>query len=178
MKKIISDIHTFKGNVLCIGVTDDKILSGLNKNNNIGLYELSRPEPRKIFSRRKRVKTKNGKSVPIKKFRKIFKKKSIEYLIIDLNSVYDYYKYMSSNSIYVCNKKIYLYGSSKMITANDVGKKFKRYKTKVECVQDGDNYLVIVDSYLAKFSFMKEKYYLIIDSLINLSDMISYFLTS
>jgi hypothetical protein len=178
MKKIVNEIHTFKGNVLCIGVTDDKILSCLNKNNNIGLYELSRPEPRKIFSKRKRVRTKSGKSVPIKKFRKIFKRKSIDYLIINLNSVYDYYKYMASNSIYVCNRKIYIYGSSKLVTANDIGIKFKRYKTKVECIQDNDDYLVIIDSSLARFNFFKEKYYLLIDTLINLGDMISYFLTS
>lgn len=178
MKNIVSEIDNFKGNVLCIGVSDKKILNSLNKNKKIGVYELTRDIPRKIFSRKKRVKTKDGKSVKINKFRKLFKKKSIEYLIIDLNSVFDYHKYIASNSIYVCNKKIYLYGDSEYVKATSVAQKYKRYKTEVECFQDENKYLVIVDVKGAKYSFFKEKLYLIIDTFYNLSDMITYFLTS
>jgi hypothetical protein len=178
MKRIIEDIKSFKGNTVCIGVEDSKIKNTLKKNKDISIYELNRASTRKLFSRRKRLKASGGISVKIKKFRKLFKKKSIEYVIIDLNNMYDYYKYMASNSIYICNKKIYIYGNSDYVTAKGVAKKFKRYKTNIETIQIDNDYLVIVECKNAKYSKIKEKFYLIIDTFHNLGDMISYFLTS
>lgn len=178
MKRLLQDLRNFEGNTLCIGVTDKKIISVLKSNKKVGLYELSRPVKRKFFSKSKRIKTDNGKSVKIKKFRSLFKKKSIEYIIIDLNNLYDYYKYLAANSIYVCNTKVYIYGHSDYLTGKDVAAKFKRYKTEIECIQVDDNYLVIVDVSQAKYRWLKNKYYLIIDTFHNLGDYISYFLTS
>lgn len=178
MERIINDIKDFKGNTVCIGVEDNKIKRTLNKNKNVSVFELNRLQSRKIFSKKKRLKTTNGISVKIKKFRKIFKKKSIEYVIIDLNNMFDYYKYMASNSIYICNKKIYIYGNSDYVTAKSVAQKFKRYKTNIETLQIDNDYLVIVECKKAKYSRIKEKFYLIIDTFHNLGDMISYFLTS
>ena len=178
MKRLISDIKNFEGNVLCISVYDNKVLNAINKNNKINAYELKREEKRKILKGRKRVKMSNGKSVKIKKFRKLFKKKSIEYIIIDINNVFDYFKYMAPNSIYTCNTKVYLYGDSEYLTAKDVTKKFKRYKVDVESIQIENNFLVIVDVTKAKFCRIKELFYIIIDSFIDLGDFISYFLTS
>lgn len=178
MKRLLDDIKTFKGNVVCISVEDNKIKRMLSKNSDTNIYELNRSQKAKLFSKRKRLKTTNGKSVSIKKFRNLFKKKSIEYLIIDLNNVFDYYKYIASNSIYICKKKIYIYGNSDYLSAHLVSKKFNRYKTDIECIQDGNDYLVIIDCKRAKYSYIKEKFYLIIDTLLNIGDMISYFLTS
>lgn len=178
MKRLVEDIKKFKGNVVSIGINDDNIQKNLRKNKEISLFELEINTKRKLFSRRKRVKVSEGKSVKIKKFRSAFKKKTIEYVIIDLNNVFDYYKYMASNSIYICKKKIYIYGNSDYVDAKAVEKKFKRYKTKIESLQDDNEYLVIVDVSKAKFSLIKEKFYIIVDTFINLGDMISYFLTS
>ena len=178
MNRLIEDAKAFEGNVVCIGVKNTKLLKVFKTNKKIGLYELTRGVKRKLFSRQRKVKMENGKSVRIKKFRKLFKKKSIEYLIIDLNSVFDYFKYMVANSIYICNKKIYLYGQSDYIDANTIVKKFKRYKTNVEYFQNKNEYLVIVDVSEAKYSYFKNKFYIIIDTFHNLGDMISYFLTS
>ena len=178
MKKLITDIKSFRGNVLCISVDDTKIINGLKKNNHVGVYELKREEKRKIFKSHKRAKMVNGKSVKIKKFRKLFKKKSFEYVIIDLNNVFDYYKYMTSNSIYVCNTKVYIYGSSEFITAEDVIKKFKRYNVEIESIQDKTDFMVCADVSNAKFCRLKELFYIIIDTFYNLGDFISYFLTS
>ena len=178
MKNILDDIYLFKGNVLCICVEDGRILTRINKNKHVAFHELERPKKRRIFSRDRRVSNKKGKSVRIKKFRKLFKKKSIEYVIIDLNNVYDYYKYMASNSIYICKKKIYIYGNSDFITAEGVAKKFLRYTKNVKYIQNDTEYVVIVDCDNTKFSWFKEKLYVIIDTFHNLGDMISYILTS
>ena len=178
MNNILEDIHLLKGNVLCICVEDGRILSRLNKNNNIAIFELERFKKRKIFTRDKRVSNKKGKSVKIKKFRKLFKKKSIDYTIIDLNNVYDYYKYIASNAIYVCKNKIYIYGNSDMIDSDSVAKKYLRYTKNVKKIQNGTEYIVIVDCANTKFNLIKEKFYVVVDTFHNLGDMISYILTS
>ncbi len=178
MKRIYDEVDTLKGNVLCICVNDNKITKSLNKNKNVNFFEFSRSEKRKLFSKRKKVKLNNEKKVNIKKFRKVFKKKKIDYIIIDVNNIYDYFKYMAANSIYVCSKKVYLYGKSDFITASSVAKKFERYKAKVECIQDNDEYLVIANVKKTKYSRGKEILYLIIDTFINLGDMITFLLTS
>ena len=178
MKKIIDDIHTFKGNVLGICIEDGRILSRIKKNKDIVYHELERKKKVSIFSKGKKVSNKKGKSVRIKKFRKLFKKKSIEYVIINLDDIFDYYKYMASNSIYICKKKIYIYGNSDFINAKDVAKKFERYTKKVEKIQNGTEYTVIVDCTDTKFNYFKEKFYIVIDTFYNLGDMISYILTS
>lgn len=178
MKKLYDEIRKLEGNVLCIEIRDDKIMSKLNKNNKISIYELYRNEKKGIFKRRKRIKTKGGKSVNIKKFRKIFKKKSIEYIIINIDNIYDYYKFLVSNSIYVCNTKVMVFGSSKYIDDNVIASKFKRYNVEITNYKEDDKYLCVIDVSKAKFSKIKEKFYIIIDTFINIGDMISYILTS
>ncbi len=178
MKRLLEDCTKMEGNVVCIGVEDKKIMKFLESNKKISLFQLSRPPKRKLFSRSKRMKISDDKSVKIKKFRKLFKKKSIEYLIINLNSVYDYYKYMAGNSIYICNTKVYIYGCSDFVNAKAIAKKFKRYCTEVECIQIEEQYLVIIDVQKAKYNWLKNKFYIVIDTLHNLGDYISYFLTS
>ncbi len=179
MKKILEDIKKFKGNVLCIGVNESKILNELNKNKKINLYELKRKYNRKLFSKKKKFKISNDKTVSIKKFRSIFKKKSIEYVIIDLNNIFDYFKFIVSNSIYICNKRIYIYGDTKYFDSELLSSKFKRYTDCIETIKVDDTaYLIIVDCKNTKFSFIKEKFYLIIDTLQNIGDFISFFLAS
>lgn len=178
MKRLYDELKDIKGNVLCICVSDNKIMKLLNKSNDVNLFEFNRNEKRKLFSKRKKVKLNNEKKVNIKKFRKIFKKKKIDYIIIDVNNIYDYFKYMASNSIYVCKKKIYLYGKSDFISADSVSKKFKRYNANVESIQIDDEYLVVANVKNSKYSRFKEIFYLFIDTFINLGDMITFLLTS
>ncbi len=178
MNRLIEDAKNFKGNVVCIGVDDKKLVKIFKNNKHIGLYELTRGVNRKLFKRQRRVKLENGKSIRIKKFRKLFKKKSIEYLVINLNTIFDYFKYIVANSIYICNSKIYIYGESEYIDAKVITKKYKRYKTKIEYFQDKNKYLVIVDVKEAKYSYFKNMFYIVVDTFHNLGDMISYFLTS
>jgi hypothetical protein len=178
MKRLLDEIKEFKGNTLLLGVDDNKIITNLKKNKKISLYEIEIFTKRKLFSKDKAKENETGKKVNIKKFRKIFKRKSIDNIIINLDNMYDYYKYMASNSIYVCNNKIYIYGNKELVTTSSIVKKFKRYNTKIEVITKDNDYLVIIDSSKAKYNLFKDKFYIVIDTFINLGDMISYFLTS
>lgn len=80
--------------------------------------------------------------------------------------------------MYTCNKKVYIYGESEYVDSKAIATKFARYKTKIERIQIENEYLVIVDCSNAKYSRIKEWFYVFIDTFINLGDMISYLLTS
>lgn len=178
MKRLLDEINGFKGNTLLLGVDDNKIFDSLKKNKNISLFEIEIFTKRKIFKKDKAKEIGTGKKVNIKKFRKIFKRKSIENIIINLDNMYDYYKYMASNSIYTCNNKIYIYGNKELVTTSSIVKKFKRYNTEIEVITKDNDYLVIIDSSRAKYNLFKEKFFIVVDTFINLGDIISYFLTS
>ena len=178
MKKLIEEIKNDKDNDIYISIINDEIKKSLKKNKNISLFDLEINQKRKLFSKRKKMRVTKDKTVKIKKFRSIFKKKSIEYIVADLNGFYDYYKYLASNSIYLCNNKIYVYGNLDIVDAKSVAKKFERYNTKIEIIEEKDMFLVIVDASKAKFNLIKEKFFIVIDTFINLGDLISYFLTS
>ena len=42
MKKLFDEFRKLEGNVLCIEINDDKVMSKLNKNDKISIYELTR----------------------------------------------------------------------------------------------------------------------------------------
>ena len=140
MKKLFDEFRKLEGNVLCIEINDDKVMSKLNKNDKISIYELYRNKKQGLFKKRKRIKTKGGKSVNIKKFRKIFKKKSIEYIVINIDNIFDYYKFLVSNSIYICNTKVLVYGTSEYIDADVIAKKFKRYDVQITNFKEDDQF--------------------------------------
>lgn len=180
MKRIVEDVKKFRGNVLTICVEDNKIMSAIKGNRGIkNAFELNRDEPSGLFKRRKKkLKLKKGKRVKITKFRKLFKKEKVDYLIIDLNNVLDYHKYIASNAIYTCKKKIYIYGESDYLDAKMVSSKYRRYKTKIEEIQNKNKFIVIVDCSEAKYSRIKEMFYIFIDTFHNIGDWISLILTS
>ena len=166
------EIKKLQGNVVCIGVNNKKLLKLLKSNNKIGLYELVRYKKSGLFSHKRRVKMPDGKSVKIKKFRRLFKKKSINHLLIDLNNIFDYYKYIAAKGT------IIIYGESDYLNASLVAQKFRRYTKNITTKQNGNKYCVIVDASDTKYRWLKDKYYIIIDTFHNLGDFISYFLTS
>lgn len=178
MEKLTDIVKKFSGNVVCIGVTDGAIVKRLNANKAVSVYMIERDLKKSIFSRRKKAKVNGGKKVNMKKLRKTFKKKSVDYIICNLNEVYDYFKYFIYDSVYINKKKLYIYGDSKYIDPNRLAKRFTRYRAKVEVTSSGNSFLIVVDNSSSHGNWLQSKWYILIDSFHNLGDMISVALTS
>ncbi len=181
MKKLTDIVKDMTGEVVCFGVKDEAIMNLLQRNKNTNAFLINR-EPRKsIFTRRKKVKIdgqKKGKKMNMKKIRKTFKKKSVDYILCDFNEIYDYFKYFIYDSTVINKGKLYLYGKSKYIDANRIGKRFERFHGEVTVSITGEDFLIIVDNHNSKGNWLKAKWYIIIDSFHNLGDMISAALIS
>lgn len=176
--KLLEDAKSFVGNVVCIGVKNKDVLMALNKNKKASIFTIDLTEKRKLFSSRKKANKIDGKKVNIKKLRKTFNKKSIDNLVYDLNEMYEYFKYFIGDSIIITKGKIYIYGTSKFIDPKILINRYKRYNTKAFLEINGDSFTIIIDATKSKTNWLKNKFYLVVDTLHNIGDMISAALIS
>lgn len=157
MNELNKIINQFNGNVLGIGL-NEKLIKQLDKNKKIVECNLlDNVTKGKGFGKSKVIK--------IKKIKKHFKKKSINFILCNYESISKYLNSFVKNSIYLNDFKIYFYGNYDL---EKLIKRYKRYNTKIDVIKEKDFYILEIDCSNAKNNFFKEPFYLIID-LIDLS---------
>lgn len=176
-KNLLEIIKKLEGNIIGIGL-DDKLLSGFTKNNLVNVYTIERDEKVSALCKNKKRKTNSGKTINIKKLYKYFKKDSVDYIICNIEEVNDYLKYFIKDSVYLNNKKIYLYGPKEKIDCDLLKKRYKRYKSNVEIKEFKDSVLLIIDNSNSKSNWVLDKIYFIKDTFYNLAEFISNILIS
>lgn len=97
----------------------------------------------------------NGKSLNIKKLRKYFKKKKVDYIICNYKVIYKYLNTFVNDSIYINNKKLYFFN----VEDNEFINKYKRYNSKINIKKE----YIEIDNSLSKTNFFKDKFYRLID---------------
>ena len=172
-KKITDIIKNMDGNVLGIGIENEHFISALDKNNKITICNLMNLNAGKgkISSGKK------NKTINIKKIRKKFKKKRVDYIICNINDIKDFTKTFVKDSVYINKNKLYIYGD----TSYDyelLVKKYKRYNTNINIDVDDSKFILTIDNSLSKTNFIKDTIYLIIDTINNLINLITNVLTS
>ncbi len=181
MEKLADIVKTFTGNVLCLGVHEDSVLKNLGYNTKASVYTIERNFKKGIFSRGKKAKVaqdEKGKKINMKKLRKTFKKKSVDYIVCDISEIYDYFKYFIYDSVVINKKKLYLYGNSKYIDPQELAKRFKRYHANAVVSSVDNEFIIAVDNEFSRGNWFKAKWYVIIDTFHNMGDMISAALIS
>lgn len=166
--KLIEYIKKLNGNVLGVGIDDLKVVEALEKNNKITECNLL-----ESISSTDEKKGKEQK-VSVKKLRKIFKHKQVDYFIFNHKKIDKYLNTFIKDSIYLTNNKIYFCTKDK----ENIIKKYTRYNVKIEEVKTKDGYILIIDSKDAKMSKIKELYYDIVDKIEQVSNYISDSLVS
>lgn len=164
LKSICKEV---KGNVLTIGNLPSTVEDALEKNNCIeNGYIL-------VFDKHKKVKDKNknkGKNkrrnFSIKKLRKSFVKKSVDYIICNYNEVEKYMRFFVKDSVYINRGKLYIYGLKSEFTIDDIESYYKRYNTKINITEYTNEFLIEIDNSNAKNNWLKDKLYKIKDTII------------
>lgn len=157
LKKIIENLS---GNVLGIGL-DEKLTNYISSNENIlecNLLE-SKVKGKKgsFFSRTKTIK--------IKKIRKVFKKKKVDYIICNYQDISKYLNTFVKDSVYINKNKLYFYGD---VDIEIIKKKYSRYNTIIEIKNYKDSHIITIDNTKAKNNYFKDLYYRIADFFSNL----------
>lgn len=167
--KIYDIAKCTSGNVLGIGV--DKTISNiLNNNSRVLICNLLNSE---IESINKKGKKQKEKKLRIKKIRKKFKYKNVDFIICNVKEIQKYLKTFVSDNIYINKNITYIYNIIDKEQKEEIIKKYKRYNTKIEEIQDEKSIILKIDNREAKTNIIKDFTYKIIDTLSSMLNIVS-----
>lgn len=176
MKKVNSHLKSYvqklKGTLLGIGIEEEKIIELIDENDDIYMCDLLECA---ILSSEDGKKQKL-KKIPITKLKKVFKKKRFDYIIANASILQPYFKTFVRDSIYLGQKTIYIYTDFDY-DYERLQIMYERYNAsfKVEKCQDGQ--VIWIDLQNAKNHKFKNKFYYIMDTIIEIIDKIGDYLT-
>ncbi len=162
---LISDLKNISkeitGKVLVIGLENKTVEQVLDKNENIAeLYTMN-------FNGKKKTKDKtrgrNGKTISIKKIRKIFKKKRIDYIICNIEDINRFLRTFIRDSVYINKTKLYIYGTKDNLDSELIEKRYKRYNTSITITEYNKELLIEIDNSNAYNNKIKDIFYNISD---------------
>ena len=151
MNKLKTIVKKLSGNVLGIGLSED-LTTLIENNNNIIECNLLNSYVKGKFK-----KSFFKKTIRIKKIRKVFKKKKIDYIVCNYDEISNYLNTFVKDSIYINKGKIYFYF---IIDIDLLKLKYGRYDVKINLV---DKKIIEIDTSLAKNNFFKDNYYRLVD---------------
>ena len=147
MKELKKIIKNLDGNVLGIGLSED-LIKEIENNDKIINCNLLNP-----YIKGKKKFSLFNKTIKIKKIRKIFKKKKIDYIICNYDEINNHLNTFIKDSVYINKKKIYYFGN---VDIDLLKYKYGRYDTNI--IIKNKN-LVEIDNSKAKNNFLKDNYY-------------------
>ena len=176
-KKLEEIIKKIEGNVLVVGL-DNNLLDKFDKNNKVNLYSIaSNKSNGKVFGKSKKRQTNKGKTINIKRLRKYINKKSTNYIICNMNEMFEFYKYFIKDSIYLNNNIIYIYATDE-IDKEFIINKYKRYNVKIESNDYKNGYIIKIDNTNVKNNLIKDIIYFIKDTFYNIAEVIGNIMIS
>lgn len=150
------------GNVVTIGVDYKTVLDELDKNEKIvNLYSMQFNGKKR--SKKKEKGKKRDKIVSIKKIRKIFKKKRIDYIICNIEDINRFLRTFIRDSVYINKERLYIYGSKKNIDLELIEKRYNRYNVIINITEYDKDVLVEIDNTKAFNNVLKDMFYNIAD---------------
>lgn len=168
--ELVKIAKKINGNLVCFDVNNTNVLDAIKKNNKIeDLYEFS-------FGNKinKKMKSKiKGKRYNIKKIRKYFKKKSVNYFMGDINTLKKYFNSFIKNSINLNNNTIYLFGKNSDYEIDELIYRYKRYGIKVTVKSNEEYFLLQISVKDIKTKFLKNCQYRVRDNMYNIGEYIS-----
>jgi len=150
----------------------------LAKNKDADVLTINRIIKKSFFFKNKKLFMPDGKKIKIKKLRKAFKKKTVDYIICDYNAIEDYFKYIIGNTVDINSKTLYIYGTATLTDPKDIAKRFERYNAEVKLTVNNEDFVIIVNNEKSKTNWFKNKLYFIKDTCHNIGDLISASLVS
>lgn len=171
--KIYDIVKCLSGNVLGIGV-DEKITQLLEQNERILNCNLLNSQIKST----KQTKKSKQKQISVKKIRKTFKKKNVDFIICNIDEMKKTLNLLIRDSIYINKNLLYIYNITDEEIKEELIKKYKRYNTKIEEIEDTNSIILKIDNKNSKTNKLKDIKYKIIDAFISLINLISDLLLS
>lgn len=159
-QKIVKIIQTLEGNVLGIGLSKEMV-EAIEKNDEIIECNLLNS-----YSKEQPGKRKRSKTIKIKKLNKYFKKKSVDIILCDYETIQKYMNTFVKNSVYINRKQLYFFGN---IDKDFISKRYHRYHTTISFISKD---IAMIDNTNAKNNKLKDFGYHIMDTITTAIDFI------
>jgi len=165
-KELLSIVKNFEGTVLAIGI-DEKVAEAIDKNDKIAKCDiLNYIVSKKDYKKNKKEKT---KVIDIKKVRKIYKKKNVDYIICEYEQMEKYLNTFVKDSVYINSSKLYFYGK---LDEELILKKYKRYTKDIKVNNYKNGCIIEINNSNTKNNIFKEFIYKVIDGTNNVIEFI------
>lgn len=99
--------------------------------------------------------------------------KKVDFIICNIEEIKKYTKTFIKDSIYINKDMLYIYNIKDEELKQELIKKYKRYSTIVEEIKDNETTILKIDNKNSKTNIFKDTFYLIIDTSIQLFNIIS-----
>lgn len=173
-KFLFDEIRKMSGSAVCFGPSDE-VKSAVSQNSNItSCYLLE--EASSSFGKKKFRLPSRKRKVNIKKIRKVFKKKKIDNVICNYDTVKGFLKTFIKDSIYINRGKLYIYGDKAYL--DFVISRYKKYNSTVTLKNFGERFVLVIDNSKAKTSFAKDIKYWWVDTARNFVEALTMILVN
>lgn len=162
-----NELEKISGSVLGIGL-NEKEQNILEKNKKVvECYLLNSNSTNKTNSKG------YSKTINIRKIRRLFRKKSFDYIIGNFDELKPYLRSFIKNSIYLNRGKIYFYNINDF-ELEELNNRYVRYGSVVEIKKK----LIIIDNVHAKTNILKNIFYYFCDLIYDIIDYIGRMLVN
>ena len=173
--KIKSNLKNVEGRVAVFGSLYDSCLSFINKNKKILSCDLI--SEYSFFRSNSSSKSKGkAKKFNIKKIKKIYGKKGIDTILINLDEFDKYKKTLIRDSVFISSKEIIIFSFNKDYDYDMLMKRYKRYNCTSDYFELDNGFIIIIDTTFSKTKRWLNKFYFIKDTLYDVSETISNFI--
>lgn len=160
------------GNVLLIGVDDSKIFDIINSNDKVLICNsLNNFKQKKMYC--DSTTTSKTKTIKVKKMKKIFKKKKVDFILCNSIEMKKHMKLFLSSSVYINSNMLYMYGNKNEVDYEELIKKYKRYCKDIKIEFKKDDFIIYIDNKNTKTNKIKDIFYYIIDTISNARNLIA-----
>ena len=172
---LIAEIKKMSGNLIGIGVNNEKIKNAILKNDQImNCYLLDKGNS--SWGKKKFQIFNRGKTINIKKIKKVFKKKRIDNLICNYQIIDPFLKTFVRDSVYINKNKLYIYGPKENLT--ELKNKYQRYTENIKMIEKKDGYILVVDNTNTTNNKIKDILYWWQDTLAQLANFLTAILVN
>lgn len=173
-KFFVKEIRKMQGSLIAFGLTNDILKQEIEKNNNINTCYLL--DSTSNFNKKKLTIFNRGKTVNIKKIKRVFKKKRIDNVIANYQTIKPFLKTFIRDSVYINKNKLYIYGAEE--DYEDLIQRYKRYTSEIEVKKEKDYFIIIIDNNNTTNNKIKDIIYWWKDTFTSIADFLTVILVN
>lgn len=165
-------IKSMEGNVLSIGLRDEQLLEKIYDNEKIHVFYTFDNTENNVNT--EKTKFRFHKTYSIKKIRKLFKRKKVDYILCNYHEIEKYLRHFIKDSVYINKKDLYIYGK---FDYSEILKKYQRYKIEFSVFEFNDGIILKIDNTNSRNNKFIDLMYYFIDTIEYVLNIIGDILT-